>query len=141
MAYKIAVASSDGKNVDLHLGSSPFLKVYTAEGLSFQFLEDRKVDVSFEAEGGCQGGGCSGGNGGGCSGGGNPQSVEIVADCRAVVAAKVGKNARRLLELKAISVFDIEIPVEEALSKITSYYHKLDNRAFNIKQNQKCQRR
>ena len=135
MAYKIAVASSDGKNVDLHLGSSPFLKVYTAEGLSFQFLEDRNVDVSSEAEGGCQGGGCSGGNGGGCSGGGNPQSVEIVADCRAVVAAKVGKNARRLLELKAISVFDIEIPVEEALSKITSYYHKLDNRAFNIKQN------
>ena len=135
MAYKIAVASSDGKNVDLHLGSSPFLKVYTAEGLSFQFLEDRQVDVSSEAEGGCQGSGCSGGNGGGCSGGGNPQSVEIVADCRAVVAAKVGKNARRLLELKAISVFDIEIPVEEALSKITSYYHKLDNRAFNIKQN------
>ncbi len=135
MAYKIAVASSDGKNVDLHLGSSPFLKVYTAEGLSFQFLEDRKVDVSSETEGGCQGGGCSGGNGGGCSGGGNPQSVEIVADCRAVVAAKVGKNARRLLELKAISVFDIEIPVEEALSKITSYYHKLDNRAFNIKHN------
>lgn len=135
MAYKIAVASSDGKNVDLHLGSSPFLKVYTAEGLSFQFFEDRKVDVSSEAEGGCQGGGCSGGNGGGCSGGGNPQSVEIVADCRAVVAAKVGKNARRLLELKAISVFDIEIPVEEALSKITSYYHKLDNRAFNIKHN------
>ena len=122
MAYKIAVASSDGKNVDLHLGSSPFLKVYTAEGLSFQFLEDRKVDVSSEAEGGCQGGGCSGGNGCGCSGGGNPQSVEIVAE-------------RRLLELKAISVFDIEIPVEEALSKITSYYHKLDNRAFNIKQN------
>ena len=135
MAYKIAVASSDGKNVDLHLGSSPILKVYTAEGLSFQFLEDRTVDVSSEAEGGCQGSGCSGGNGGGCSGGGNPQSVEIVADCRAVVAAKVGKNARRLLELKAISVFDIEIPVEEALSKITSYYHKLDNRAFNIKQN------
>ena len=135
MAYKIAVASSDGKNVDLHLGSSPFLKVYTAEGLSFQFLEDRKVDVSSEAKGGCQGSGCSGGNGGGCSGGGNPQSVEIVADCRAVVAAKVGKNARRLLELKAISVFDIEIPVEEALSKITSYYHKLDNRAFNIKHN------
>ena len=135
MAYKIAVASSDGKNVDLHLGSSSFLKVYTAEGLSFQFLEDRKVDVSSEAEGGCQGGGCSGGNGGGCSGGSNPQSVEIVADCRAVVAAKVGKNARRLLELKAISVFDIEIPVEEALSKITSYYHKLDNRAFNIKHN------
>ena len=50
MAYKIAVASSDGKNVDLHLGSSPFLKVYTAEGLSFQFLEDRKVDVSSEAD-------------------------------------------------------------------------------------------
>ena len=49
MAYKIAVASSDGKNVDLHLGSSPFLKVYTAQGLSFQFLEDRKVDVSSDS--------------------------------------------------------------------------------------------
>ena len=136
MTYKIAVASSDGKTVNQHFGSASFLKIYAVEGLDYQFLEDRRVE-SEESEGkaDCQSGcssGCSGGNGSGCSGGGNPQSVEVVADCRAVVAAKIGKNAHRLLELKAISVFDIEIPVEEALTKITSYYHKLDSRAFKF---------
>lgn len=135
MTYKIAVASSDGQTVNQHFGSASFLKIYAVEGLDYQFLEDRRVE-SEESEGkaDCQSGcssGCSGGNGSGCSGGGNPQSVEVVADCRAVVAAKIGKNARRLLELKAISVFDIEIPVEESLTKITSYYHKLDSRALN----------
>ena len=137
MAYKIAVASSDGKTVNQHLGNASVLKIYTAEGLDFQFSEDRKVELEKsegKAECGCSSG-CSSGNGSGCSGGGNPQSVEIVADCRAVVAAKIGKNARRQLELRAISAFDIEIPVEEALSKITSYYHKLDSKAFKIKQN------
>ena len=132
MTYKIAVASSDGQTVNQHFGSASFLKIYAVEGLDYQFLEDRRVE-SEESEG-CQSScssGCSGGNGSGCSGGGNPQSVEVVADCRAVVAAKIGKNARRLLELKAISVFDIEIPVEESLTKITSYYHKLDSRALN----------
>ena len=139
MAYKIAVASSDGKTVNQHLGNASVLKIYTAEGLDFQFSEDRKVELEkSEGKAECQSGcssGCSSGNGSGCSGGGNPQSVEIVADCRAVVAAKIGKNARRQLELRAISAFDIEIPVEETLSKITSYYHKLDSKAFKIKQN------
>ena len=135
MAYKIAVASSDGKTVNQHLGNASVLKIYTAEGLDFQFSEDRKVELEkSEGKAECQSG-CSSGNGSGCSGGGNPQSVDIVADCRAVVAAKIGKNARRQLELRAISAFDIEIPVEEALSKITSYYHKLDSKAFKIKQN------
>lgn len=132
MAYKIAIASSDGKTVDLHLGSAPLLKIYTADGLDFQFLEDRSIETQGAGQSACQEG-CAGGSGSGCSGGGNPISVETIADCRAVVAAKVGKNARRLLELRAISVFDIEIPVDEALSKITSYYDKLDHKTFGIK--------
>ena len=44
MAYKIAVASSDGKTVNLHFGSASVLKIYTVEGLDCQSLEDRKVD-------------------------------------------------------------------------------------------------
>ena len=60
------------------------------------------------------------------------EAVELVADCRAVVATKIGRNARQQLEAKAISVFDVELPIDEALSKIVGYYYKIDNRKFKL---------
>ena len=73
------------------------------------------------------GGGC-GGSGGGCGGGAASgplaPAVELLLDCRAVVAAQIGQGMRRQLERNAISVFDIEIPVEDALKKLAAYYAK-----------------
>ena len=54
--------------------------------------------------------------------------VALIEDCRAVVCKKVGFQAQKQFEKKAISVFDVECSVEEALEKITSYYYKIDNR-------------
>ena len=130
MAYKIAVATSDNLNVNQHFGGADSFKIYSAENLDFQLLEERKVTVvRSENQEGCQGG-CNGGNGGGCSGGSMTETVGLVADCRAVVATKIGRNARQQLEAKAISVFDVDVPVGEALSKIVGYYYKIDNRKF-----------
>ncbi len=92
-----------------------------------------------EFSGGCGGfgGGCGSGFGGGCGGSGGgcgssgssgplAPAVELLQDVRAVVAAQIGQNIRRQFERNAISVFDIELPVSQALSKLAAYYLKFD---------------
>ena len=84
------------------------------------------TDGDASGYGGCGGGGFGCGSGGGCGGAGGPLSpvVEQLLDCRAVVAAQIGQKVRRQFERNAISVFDIELPIEEALQKLAAYYLK-----------------
>ena len=95
-----------------------------AEG-ALRKAQGPQADAGFGCPGG--GGGC-GGSGGGCGGGAASgplaPAVELLLDCRAVVAAQIGQGMRRQLERNAISVFDIEIPVEDALKKLAAYYAK-----------------
>ena len=131
MAYKIAVASSDGVNVDLHFGAAAEFLIYNVndEG-SFELLEKRKIEEKAAENCGTKncGSGCGNGNGGGCGGAGGPSArVEQICDVRAVVAAKIGFNVTKALEKKAISGFDVECPVQDALEKITKYFYSVDN--------------
>ena len=160
MGYKIAVATSDGLNVDLHFGSAPSFEIYAVEGIDFRKEETRVVPVEPEQHyyyvagnagsnsdaSGC-GTGCGSGNGDGCNsgcnsgcgskngcgGGERSESVELLSDCRSVVCKKIGRNILKQFERKAISVFDVELPVKEALSKIVSYYYKIDERKLKFK--------
>ncbi len=138
MAVKVAIASSDGLNIDLHFGQTKEFIIYEAQNGAFVKTETRVLPpvvepVEATSEGDCSpaggfgcGSGCGGG--GGCCGGGagGPASsaVELLSDCRSVVAAQFGQNIRRQFERKAISVFDIELPVSEALEKLAIYYKK-----------------
>ena len=136
MAYKIAVASSDGVNIDLHFGATSIFMIYKVEGLDYSFIEKRIVENADDiSRNNCQNG-CRENNENccntGCHSGGGTTSIDVVTDCRAVVAVQTGKNVRKQLETKAISVFDVQIPVKEALSKISSYYYKIDNRVFRL---------
>lgn len=160
MSYKIAVATSDGLNVDLHFGSAPSFDIYDVDGIDFLKVETRKVPTAPEQEfyyiagnegsGSCNSGcssGCGSGSGNecnsgcnsgcgtknGCGGGEKSESVEMLSDCRCVVCKKIGRNILKQFERKAISVFDVELPVKEALSKIVSYYNKLDERKLKFK--------
>lgn len=147
--YKIAIATSDGKNVDLKFGQTGAFYVYEIDGKSIKLLGIREVKgvpaSGNEAEGGsaascgersscgsgssCGTGSGCGGNGQGCGGGTEVLGkVSLIEDCRAVVALKVGFQAQKQFEKKAISVFDVDCSVEEALEKISSYYYKIDNR-------------
>ncbi len=139
MSIKVAIATSDKINIDLHFGHASKFEIYELKGDHFEFLETReapKVELS-EGESaaggagfGCGsgfGGGCGSGCGGGCGGGaGGAVSpvVELLLDCRSVVAAQIGQNVRRQFERNAVSVFDIELPIEEALQKLAAYYLK-----------------
>ena len=66
MSYKIAVATSDGLNVDLHFGSAPSFEIYEVEGLDFQKVEKRDApdlpeQKQFSSNAGC-GTGCETGS-------------------------------------------------------------------------------
>lgn len=166
MSYKIAVASSDGKQVDETFGSAKRFLIYEVEGEAYEQTEEqvfqpraedgqsisgevcsqggshpgeRPKDVESGVNHGCGGNGCgcgSGkdcgpgagqgcGNGHGC--GGMSEKVELVLGCRCVICKKIGFQVVKQLERKGISYFDVSCSVEEALSKVTGYFYKLDN--------------
>ena len=141
MSYKIAVASSDGVNIDETFGSAKEYIIYEVEDSTYRKLENRAAAVN-EAEsisdaegdkcspsGSCgNGGGFSGGNGGGCGGAVEVSAkVELISDCRCIVCKKIGFHAQKQLERKAISSFDVSCSVKEALSKISNYFSSIDN--------------
>ncbi|MBP3743457.1 MAG: hypothetical protein J6J00_10780 [Treponema sp.] len=137
MSIKVAIASSDRLNIDLHFGQARDFFIYEFHKDHFDFLESRKtvfteqsVENAESDFGGacCGGGGGCGASGGGCGGGAGTgplsPNVELLLDCRAIVASQIGQKVRRQFERNAISVFDIELPIEEALAKLASYYAK-----------------
>ena len=134
MGIKVAIASSDGINIDLHFGQAKQFAIYELESGHFAFLENRDAPNSEQASddtspsgcGGGFGGGCGGGNGCGSSGGPASPRVELLLDCRSIVAAQIGQNIRRQFERNAVSVFDIELPIQEALEKLAAYYTKFE---------------
>lgn len=82
---------------------------------------------------GCHSEGCSG-NGSGCNGSSDVISrVSQISDCRCVVCKKIGFQAQKQFEKKAISVFDVECEIKEALDKITFYYNKIDRHESLLK--------
>ena len=139
MSIKVAIASSDGLNIDLHFGQAKSFLIYELKDSKFELTEKRELPAGENEStspdgqepqdfgGGCGGGGFGCGSGGGCGGGATgplAPAVELLLDCRAVVAAQIGQGMRRQFERKAISVFDIELTIEGALNKLAAYYTK-----------------
>lgn len=120
MSYKIAIASSDQANIDLNFGSAAQFLIYeVSDDGAFGFLERRAVSTCSD-KGECKGGGCHG------SGPSNPR-VDSIADCRCVLSKKTGTPILKQLDKKAISSFEVEGDIEEALHKITMYFHRVDH--------------
>ena len=152
MDYKIAFASSDGEMIDRSFGAADRFYIYEVEDGQTKFSEVREFnsevpekntesaagcgDKTEESSAGCgDKTGCAG-NGGGCGGGecgANPK-VEALSDVRCIVAEKIGFNIRRQLERKMIAVFDVNVPLAEALDKISTYFDKLD-RHISLRKN------
>lgn len=130
MSYKIAVASSDRKNINETFGSAKSFVIYEVANGVYQRTEERISDAEETvSKNNCNSGGCGnvGGCSSGCGGQGNASSkVELISDCRAVVCKKIGFHIQKQLERKAISAFDVSCTIEEALSKIISYYSRID---------------
>lgn len=133
MAYKIAVATSDGENINETFGSAEKFIIYEVTDGFYEKSEERFYLEEFDAvKSGCNSSakcGKSDGCGSGCGGqGGSSAKVELIGDCRAIVCKKIGFHIQKQLERKAISAFDVDCTINEALKKITTYYSRVDRR-------------
>ena len=154
MSYKVAIASTDGINVDAHFGSASSFLIYEvdADG-SYENIEKRIVPgtdkeisndsniPSKEAGNSCgSSSDCAssqncttnsdGASKAGCGGHSDSKidaNVLLITDCRCLLCYKVGAGAERQLGRKAITAFQVDYKIEDALAKIINYYSKIDN--------------
>jgi nitrogen fixation protein NifX len=115
MAYKVAIATTDGEKVNSHFGSAPQIIIYQAENSEWS------VDgiVSFE-------------NGaGGCTG--QHESAEerllAVGECQYIIASRIGSHMQKYFEYQKQKYFEMpNADVDMILEKILQYQEKINQR-------------
>lgn len=119
MEYLVAVTSSGGKNIDLHFGQAESFDIYKIDGLEVSFVEKRvyipenEPDVPRESTACCAHMGAK---------------IQLLKDCRGIVAARIGFKAQKQLSQLGISIFDdLNCSVKDALKSISEYFYKSDN--------------
>jgi nitrogen fixation protein NifX len=120
MAYNIAVASTDGINIDKHFGASDsffIIKVNddgTYENLGERVVAEAQKDISSTSCGGYSG---------------DPsiqKKIEVISDCKCLLCSKCGPGSEKKIGKNNISAFEIDLKIDEALKKIIKYYKKSD---------------
>jgi len=111
--YKIAVATKDGKVITEHFGRCSRWSVFHVDGDKYRFLEYRDVVspcVDFEH-----------------SDNALNNTVELLSDCRALLALKIGPGALSRLEAAGLTVFEIGADVDLAIKKLIDYFARTRN--------------
>jgi len=126
MPFKIAAASSDGKNIDLHFGQTSGFTVLTlSDSGELTGTETRRLE--FDAETipeQCERGGCKG------AGRANPRiykAAELLSDCEFLLAESVGTGAERHLAGKGITAFAVSGSITDAADKIAAFKKRQQN--------------
>lgn len=107
-AYRVAFASTDGENVNIHYGRAEKFFVYVInDEQGCDFVEERRVQPV-------------------CMNGSHlvhqmEKSREKFADCRYVVASKIGSGAAAALSAGGITGMELPGPVEDAILEISKY--------------------
>jgi predicted Fe-Mo cluster-binding NifX family protein len=96
---KLALASSDGENVNLHFGKAFKFFIYELEGNNRKFLEYREVKKNPEEKHQWN------------------KSLSIIKDCEVVICVQAGMKARLGLKKAKIKLFEDEGPVDEVLER------------------------
>ena len=115
MSFRIAAATSDGINIDLHFGHADTLFLYEVQNDGSYRLAD-KIPVP-KISHGC-GGGCH------SDGGGAVIDTSFLKGTKYVLAAKVGNGIEKALLKNNITAFSVETTIDNAISKITIYENR-----------------
>ncbi len=117
MSYKIAVATSNEKDIDLGFGQCELFTIYeVSDNGEYRTAEKRELTVD-ESE-------IPGDFGTMKCGGRALVKSDKLADCRAVICSEIGFKVRKNLNSRGISVFDIEGGIDPILRKIIEYYDR-----------------
>ena len=94
MAYRIAIASSNGESVDQHFGQAENFLIYEITDNGVNFIEDREVGAAS--------------NGKEHSDIGLNRVVDALYDCKAVFVLKIGMKASRYLNQRGLKSFEVD---------------------------------
>ncbi|MDR3238955.1 MAG: dinitrogenase iron-molybdenum cofactor biosynthesis protein [Clostridiales bacterium] len=110
MPIRTAIATTDGKVINEHFGRAEAFYIVDIDETEAPVVEKRAVTHL-------------------CGGGDHDEDVlqktiERLLDCRVILVAKIGPGARRALEAAGLSVFEIGLPIPEAIEKTRGYYFR-----------------
>jgi predicted Fe-Mo cluster-binding NifX family protein len=110
MAWRIAVTSADGVLINQHFGHAKwFFIIDVQRDVTGIAAERRTVTPWCQKE---------------CGDESERDIAENLRDCVAVLTAKIGAPARKLLELAGIAVFEETVRIDGAVKKLAAYYTK-----------------
>ena len=130
--YKVAVATNDGVNVNVHFGHAAAFDIYEVDEASGKY---EKIEVRLKPEH------CDGSCGDGTCGQREVQhssmyaAAKNLADLDYVLCEQLGPQAIQSLARFTVRAFDIALPISEAIAKINIYRNKIAERALRFKSN------
>ncbi|AMD16796.1 dinitrogenase iron-molybdenum cofactor biosynthesis protein [Methanobrevibacter sp. YE315] len=105
---RLAVVSSDGENVDLHLGKGKSVYVYDYDD-ELSFVEKREVEIAEDAK--HQGG----------------KVIKACGDCDVLIAVQYGFKSKIKAEDAGIRLVMDEGPIDEVLQRYINHYNFMNN--------------
>ena len=105
---RLAVVSSDGENVDLHLGRGKSVYVYDWDD-EVNFVERRDIEISEDAK--HQGG----------------KVISACGDCDVLISAKYGFKSKIKAEDAGIKLVEDEGPIDEVLKRYIDHVNFMKN--------------
>lgn len=106
---KIAVVSSDGANVDLHLGKGNSIFIYEFENDNLDLLEHRQIDIDVESK--HQG----------------SKVIEACKDCDVLIALQYGFKSKIKAEDVGIKLVEDEGTIDEVLKRYIDHVNFMKN--------------
>lgn len=108
---RIAVVSSDGKNVDLHLGRGKSIYVYDCED-EINFVEKRDIEIAEDSK--HQGG----------------KVLKACNDCDVLIAVQYGFKSKIKADNQGIKLVMDEGPVDEVLKRYVDHVNFMKKPVF-----------
>ena len=103
---RIAIASSDGKNVDLHFGKASSLCIFDfdEEGNNKRFIEKRAVEIKSGEKHQWM------------------KTLDIIQDSDVVICVQAGMKSKFGIEEADIKLVEDEGPIDEVLNRYIDHY-------------------
>jgi predicted Fe-Mo cluster-binding NifX family protein len=120
LKYKVAIASTDGKKVDMHFGKCDAFTIAEVDASSGEYgiLERRPVPPP------CPSCGTHGDNDDAMF-----AVIGLISDCRAVIVSKIGRWPDSLLYERGIESIEYSGPIDEVLSALLARLTKQTKQA------------
>ncbi|OPJ61910.1 nitrogenase cofactor biosynthesis protein NifB [Clostridium oryzae] len=104
---KVAVVTKSGMNIDQHFGHAEEIYIYSSDGKDVQFLEKRNIEKYCGGKEECEDREAKIDN-----------IIDMIDDCSAIVAMRIGDSPREKLEAKGVKVYQMYDTIGSAVRKV-----------------------